>query len=190
MSLWRQISRGLRALKGRVEVDDEIDEEVRDYFERARADLVREGLSPDEASRAARRELGDVARAGEELRSYGWENVVEATFADLRYARAGCGRARRFTLSPFSCSRSVSARARRSSAPSRRSCSSRCRTRTRARRDADRSRLATARRSIRHVRDVRRGCRAQPHVRWLAVAQRWNRRSRKWRGRAVDSAIV
>ena len=86
MSLWRQISRGVRALKGRVQADDEIDEEVRDYFERARADLVREGLSPEEASRAVRRELGDVGKAQEELREYGWENVVETTFADLRYA--------------------------------------------------------------------------------------------------------
>ncbi|RPI60992.1 MAG: hypothetical protein EHM50_06430, partial [Lysobacterales bacterium] len=86
MSLWRQVSRGLRALKGRAQADDAIDEEVRDYFERARADLVRQGLSSEEASRAVRRELGDMGRAGEELREYGWENVVETTLVDLRYA--------------------------------------------------------------------------------------------------------
>ena len=58
MSIWRHFSLGWRALKGRSEQNDEIDEEVRDFFERARADLVRQGFSPEEASRAVRRELG------------------------------------------------------------------------------------------------------------------------------------
>lgn len=86
MSLWRQLSRGLRALTNRANVEDELDEEVRDYFERACADLVREGLPPEEAVRVARRQLGDAGRAREELRSYGWENAVEATLADYRRA--------------------------------------------------------------------------------------------------------
>jgi len=55
VSLWRQVARGLRALTDRSKVDDELDEEVRDYFERACADLVRQGMSPQEAARAARR---------------------------------------------------------------------------------------------------------------------------------------
>jgi putative ABC transport system permease protein len=86
VSVWRQIARGLRALAERSTVDDELDDEVRDYYERARADLVREGLTPEEAARVARRELGDTARAREDLRSYGWENAVEAMLADLRHA--------------------------------------------------------------------------------------------------------
>jgi putative ABC transport system permease protein len=86
VSPWRQLARGLRALTNRAAVDDELDDEVRDYFERAYADLVRAGLSTEEAARVARLELGDAARAREELRSYGWENAVEATLADLRHA--------------------------------------------------------------------------------------------------------
>ena len=86
MSLWRHLSLGLRALKGRGQRDDEIDEEVRDFFERARADLVRQGWSPAEAARAVRRELGDMSRASEDLREYGWENAAEATVVDLKYA--------------------------------------------------------------------------------------------------------
>jgi predicted permease len=84
--LWRQLARGLRALTNRATVEDEIDAEVRDYYERARADLVAQGLSPEEAARVARRQLGDIGRAREELRSYGWENVAEAILIDLRHA--------------------------------------------------------------------------------------------------------
>jgi predicted permease len=86
MSIWRHLSRGMRALRGRAQPEDEIDEEVRDFFERARADLVRQGYSLAEAARAVRRELGDVSRASEDLREYGWENVAEATAVDLAYA--------------------------------------------------------------------------------------------------------
>jgi putative ABC transport system permease protein len=84
MSLWRQLVRGARALSNRAVVDAELDEEVRDYFERARADLVRQGLTPEEAARVARRELGDVAKARDTLRSYGWENRVDASLGDFR----------------------------------------------------------------------------------------------------------
>ena len=84
MSLWRQLVRGVRALSNRAAVDSELEEEVRDYFERARADLVSQGLRPEEATRVARRELGDLAKARETLRSYGWENQVDAAFGDFR----------------------------------------------------------------------------------------------------------
>ena len=78
MSLWRQFARGLRALTRRSTVDRELDDEVRDYFERARADLDLERLSPREAARVERLRLGDPDKAREELRSYGWENVVSS----------------------------------------------------------------------------------------------------------------
>src|SRR5262245_44840225 len=86
MSIWRHLSLGLRALQGRSQPDDEIDDEVRDFFERARADLVRQGMSPGEAARTVRRELGDASRAGEDVREYGWENVAESIFVDLKHA--------------------------------------------------------------------------------------------------------
>jgi predicted permease len=84
VSLWRQLVRGVRALANRAAVDAELDEEVRDYYERARDDLVRQGFTPDEAARGARRELGDLAKARETLRSYGWENHVDAALGDFR----------------------------------------------------------------------------------------------------------
>ena len=89
MSLWRQISRGLRALTQRPTVDRELDDEVRDYFERARAELDLDGLSEREAARVARLRVGDASKCREEIRSYGWENVVETTLGDLRLALRG-----------------------------------------------------------------------------------------------------
>lgn len=86
MSWWRQFSRGLRALTDRRTVDSEFDDEVRDYFDRAEADLIQEGMSPDQAARALRHKYGDADRAREALRTYGWEHVVEAAFIDLRQA--------------------------------------------------------------------------------------------------------
>jgi predicted permease len=86
VALWRQLVRGVRALAKRAAVDAELDEEVRDYFERARADLVAGGLTPEEAERVARRELGDLAKARETLRAYGWENQVDAAVGDFRHS--------------------------------------------------------------------------------------------------------
>jgi putative ABC transport system permease protein len=86
LSLWRQLAHGVRALRYRTVVDEELDDEVRDYFERARADLIHAGHTPEEAARLARRELGDIDRAREELKAFGWENALEATLADVRHA--------------------------------------------------------------------------------------------------------
>ena len=96
MSIWRQLSHGLRALTRRDSVGTELDDEVRDYYDRAHADLVDQGLSAQEADQITRRKLGDPDRAREDLASYGWENTAENTFADLRHA------ARRLRQSPGS----------------------------------------------------------------------------------------
>ena len=85
MSLWRQLSRGLRTLVRREAADRDLADEVEHFLEQATADRVARGLSPEEASRATRQQLGDEARVREEVRGYGWENAVETLLADLRY---------------------------------------------------------------------------------------------------------
>jgi putative ABC transport system permease protein len=84
MSLWRQITRGVRVLTHRSAADD-VDDEVRHYFEETIGALIARGLSPDEARRTARLELGTMAVVSEDVRSYGWENVVSTAIVDLRY---------------------------------------------------------------------------------------------------------
>lgn len=85
MSLWRHAVRGLRALLNRRAADRDIGDEVDHYFNEAAAELERTGLSPEEARRVARLELGNVVAVREQVRAYGWENAVETTAADFRH---------------------------------------------------------------------------------------------------------
>jgi putative ABC transport system permease protein len=80
------VRRGLRALIFRRSADREVADEVRDYFEQAVDAMVARGLPPDEARRAARLELGEMTTVAERVRTSGWENVVGASIADLRFA--------------------------------------------------------------------------------------------------------
>ena len=94
MSLWRQLTRGVRVLGNRRAADQEIADEVSHYLEEAAAAFVARGLSPDEALRAARLELGNATAIREQVRWYGWENRIDTLFADMRYA------ARRLAANP------------------------------------------------------------------------------------------
>src|SRR5262245_44168562 len=94
MSFFRQLTSGVRTLLNRPAADQDIADEVEDYYERSVASHRAGGLSPEDAARAASIELGSVAHVKEEVRSYGWENWIETLLADLRYA------ARRLRSSP------------------------------------------------------------------------------------------
>jgi len=91
VSLWRQFTRGLRVLGNRKAADREIADEVNQYLEEAVAAFMARGLPPDEARRAARLELGCPTAVREQVRGYGWENMVDNLFADLRYAARRLG---------------------------------------------------------------------------------------------------
>jgi putative ABC transport system permease protein len=86
MSLWRQLARGLRTLTNRTAADEDAGDEVQHYFDEATAALVASGLSPEDARRTARLELGNMTTVWEQVRSYGWENVVPTLLADVRFA--------------------------------------------------------------------------------------------------------
>jgi predicted permease len=85
MSLWRQATRGLRSLLHRRAADRDLAEEVDHYFEEAAASLESAGLSPEEARRRVRAEYGQIGSVQEQVRTYGWENVLERVAAELRY---------------------------------------------------------------------------------------------------------
>lgn len=86
MSPWRQLTHGLRGLMNRTKADQDLSDEIRQYFEEAAATGMAHGLSADEARRAARLELGNMTAVQEQVRSYGWENVLRTVAADLHYA--------------------------------------------------------------------------------------------------------
>ncbi len=85
MALLRKIAGGLRALFRKRQAEQEMDEELRDYLDAAVKDKVRSGMSPEEARRAARVEMGSMDAVKEEIRSTGWESIVETVWQDFRY---------------------------------------------------------------------------------------------------------
>ena len=86
MSLWRQLRRGLRVLTNRAAADRDVADEVAHYVEQTTAELIARGMAPEEARRLSNLEIGNATVAREQVRSYGWENVLSATIADVRYA--------------------------------------------------------------------------------------------------------
>ncbi len=89
MSLLRNLGSGLRSLFRKEQVNRELDEEVRSYFEMAAEEKIRRGMSPREARRAVRLEHGHVDTTKELVRSAGWESLVDILWQDLRYSLRG-----------------------------------------------------------------------------------------------------
>jgi hypothetical protein len=83
-------------LTGRAAAQD-ITDEVDGYLEQAIAALEADGMSPDEARRGARMHLGTATAIREEVRSYGWENVISARLSYLRHAARRLRRSSGFT---------------------------------------------------------------------------------------------
>lgn len=86
MPFWRQLARGLRTLANRGAADKDIADEVDSFVEQSTAAFIQRGLSPGEARRAARLELGNATAVREQVRSYGWENAIAGPLSDLHFA--------------------------------------------------------------------------------------------------------
>ncbi len=86
MSLWRQLSRGVRGLVNRRAADRDVSDEVAHYVDQAAAAHAANGMSPSDARRAALLEIGNATRVKEDVRGAGWEAAVESFITDLRYA--------------------------------------------------------------------------------------------------------
>ncbi len=85
MSIWRNLTSGLRTLFHKEKVEQEMDEELRGFLDAAVKEKMRSGMSQDEALRAARVEMGSLDTVKEEIRSSGWESTLETLWQDLRY---------------------------------------------------------------------------------------------------------
>src|SRR5256884_2100167 len=98
MSLLRNITRGLRALFQKEQVDRELDEELRAYQEMAAEKKMKQGMSPKDALRAVRLERGSLEITKEVVRSGGWEFFVETCWRDLCFASPTLRKSPGFTV--------------------------------------------------------------------------------------------
>jgi putative ABC transport system permease protein len=98
MAFLRSAQAGLRRLFRRTTAERDLDDEVRDYVASATREFVRAGLTPDEAARRARAEMGSLEGVKDEVRQGGWEASVETTFRDARLAVRALRRTPGFTL--------------------------------------------------------------------------------------------
>jgi predicted permease len=85
MAIWHPLVGGLRRLLRRRGSERDLDDEVRHYVEMAAEAHRAAGLSPEEAERVARVEMGSVESVKERVRSYGWEAAVESVWRDVLY---------------------------------------------------------------------------------------------------------
>ena len=85
MGFWTNITQGIRGLFGKRRVEQEMDEELRDFLEKSAAEKMRGGMTREEARRVARMEMGGVEVVKEKVREVSWETRVETIWSDLRF---------------------------------------------------------------------------------------------------------
>ena len=86
MTLWSRFRSWLRTTVRRSRMESEMDAELRFHIEKFAEDLVRGGLSRQEAMRRARMEFGGIERAKEECRESRGVTFLESLAQDIRYS--------------------------------------------------------------------------------------------------------
>jgi macrolide transport system ATP-binding/permease protein len=86
MSMFRNITNGLRSLFRKEHVSHELEEELNGFLEMAAEEKMKQGMSRKDALRAVRLERGSVEVTKEDIRSASWEFVLETCWQDLRFA--------------------------------------------------------------------------------------------------------
>ena len=96
--LLRQVRRGFAALFSPARANADMDEEIRHFVQGRTHELVREGLSGQDALRRATIEVGNVTATREHVRASGWEHGVDTLLSDARYSLRRLGRDPVFTV--------------------------------------------------------------------------------------------
>jgi putative ABC transport system permease protein len=98
MRTFRRFLHDIRALlRGRT-TDDDLSDELDTFLEAAVAHKMQSGMSRDEATRAARLEMGSALAVRDAVGDVGWTATWEATWRDVRYGIRSLARNGSFTL--------------------------------------------------------------------------------------------
>lgn len=98
LSLLRQVSRGVRALLRPDRADADASDEVAHFIDEATREHIASGMRPADARRAAVLAFGGASSMQEQVRTSGWERIVETTLQDVRYGLRRLRRSPSFTL--------------------------------------------------------------------------------------------
>ena len=98
MAIMRKFLKGLGALFQKRQVEQEMDEELRGFLDAAAGEKARSGMSPEQAWREARLEMGSIDGVKEEIRRAGWEAAFQTLVRDLRYSLRQLGRSPGFAV--------------------------------------------------------------------------------------------
>ena len=84
--MWSKLVSWLRAVTGRTHMENDMDAELRFHIEAFAEDLVKKGVSREEALRRARIEFGGFERAKEECREARGVSLLDSLRQDWQYA--------------------------------------------------------------------------------------------------------
>jgi putative ABC transport system permease protein len=85
MNIFRSFTAGLKELLRRDKIESELNEELNAYLQNAAEAKVQAGVTPEEALRSARLELGSMETVKHQVRAVGWEFALEVFVQDIRY---------------------------------------------------------------------------------------------------------
>ena len=86
MSALRSMTSGLRALFGKEKRNAELDDEIQGFLDAAAEHRIAQGMSAQDALRAAKMEMSSRDAVKENVWSAGWEAAVDNFWQDLRYS--------------------------------------------------------------------------------------------------------
>jgi predicted permease len=86
MVLLRRLLSGIDGLIWRTRVENELDDELQEFLETSIEEKIGRGLSREEATRAARMELGSMEAIKDRVRDVRWESVLDSLWQDARYS--------------------------------------------------------------------------------------------------------